>query len=118
VLLATLTTGFQEQVQASSTIPDNVKTEVAKSTEAGLAMVSKEDAEKIVDESGVSQATGDEILDLYADEQILALKKALLVASLLVFVGAWFARKLPNEPLGSAEPVVAAPPPEPVPVEA
>jgi MFS family permease len=117
VLLATLTTGFQEQVQASSTIPDNVKTEVAKSTEAGLAMVSQEDAEKIVDESGVSQATGDEILDLYADEQILALKKALLVASLLVFVGAWFARKLPNEPLGTAQPAAVAPPPEPVPVE-
>ena len=109
VLLASLTTGFQEQVQASSTIPDRVKTEVAKSTEAGLAMVSQQDAEKIVNESGVSQATGNEILDIYADEQILALKKALLVASFLVFVGAWFARRLPNEPLGSAAPAEAEP---------
>jgi hypothetical protein len=30
----------------------------------------------------------------------MALKKALLVASSFVFVGAWFARRLPNKPLG------------------
>lgn len=102
VLLASLTTGFQDTVQASSTIPDDVKTEVANSTEAGLAMVSQEDAEKIVADSGVSEATGDEILDIYASEQIFALKKALLVASFMVFVGMWFARRLPDEPLGAA----------------
>jgi hypothetical protein len=73
-------------------------------------MVSRQDAEKIVAESGVSKTTGDEILDLYSNEQILALKKALLVASFLVFVGAWFARRLPNEPLGEALTEVAGPP--------
>ncbi|HEX4734068.1 MAG TPA: MFS transporter [Thermoleophilaceae bacterium] len=110
VLLASLTTGFQNQVQASPTIPADVKSQIAKGTEQGLAMVSQQDAEKIVAESGVSKTTGDEILDLYSNEQILALKKALLVASFLVFVGAWFARRLPNEPLGEALTEVAGPP--------
>jgi hypothetical protein len=110
VLLAALTTGFQSAVQASPTIPADVKSQVAKGTEQGLAMVSQKDAEKIVADSGVSQATGNEILDLYRDEQIFALKKALLVASLFVFVGAWFARKLPNEPLGEALTEAPGPP--------
>jgi MFS family permease len=110
VLLASLTTGFQDEVQASPTIPADVKSQVAKSSEAGLPMVSQKDAERIVNESGVSQSTADEILDLYGDTQILALKKALLVAALFVFVGAWFARRLPNEPLGDAPSAAAGPP--------
>jgi MFS family permease len=100
VLLAGLTTEFQSSVQASPTIPQSVKTETAKRTEGGLAMISQADAEKVVEDAGVSGKTEDEILDYYADAQIIGLKKALFVASLFVLVGAWFARSLPNEPLG------------------
>jgi MFS family permease len=99
VLLGSLTTTFQNEVQASPTIPAEVKSQVAKGTEAGLPMISQKDAEKIVDDSGVSASSGDEILDLYSESQILALKKALLVASFFVFVGAWFARTLPDKAL-------------------
>jgi hypothetical protein len=110
VLLASLTTGFQTQVQASSSIPDRVKSEIAKGSEQGLAMVSQQDAEKIVSEAGIPKRTQDDILDFYADAQILALKKALLVASFLVFVGAWFARRLPSEPISDSPSAAVGPP--------
>jgi hypothetical protein len=113
VLLAALTTEFQQQVQASPAIPQSVKTETAKRTEGGLGMVSQADAKKIVNDAGVSASTADEILDFYADAQIIGLKKALFVASLLVLVGAWFTRTLPNRPLDAASDSLAEEPSEP-----
>jgi hypothetical protein len=112
VLLAALTTEFQQQVQASPTIPQSVKAETAKRTEGGLAMISQADAEKVVEDAGVSKATADEVLDYYADAQVLALKTALFVASIFVLVGAWFARALPNRPLDAAPDVPAEEAPE------
>jgi hypothetical protein len=116
VLLAELTTGFHNQVQASS-LPDRVKTEVVTKTEEGLAMVSADQAEQIARDNGLSKRATDDLVSLYSDSQITALKIALLTAALFVLVGAWFARSLPSRPLTGPEeddaragPGVRAPP--------
>jgi MFS family permease len=101
VLLTALTTGFQEAVQADPSIPQTVKTQVAQGSEAGISMVSRADAEQIARNAGLSQEATNNLVSLYSDSQILALKKAILTASAFVLVGAWFARKLPNRPLGA-----------------
>src|SRR4051812_21221151 len=96
VLLAALTTGFQSQVAESSSVPQHVKTQVSESTEDGLAMVSQSDAEAIVKDARLSPGQSEELLTLYKESQVAALKRALLVASLFVLVGAWCARSLPG----------------------
>jgi MFS family permease len=99
VLLASLTGGFQDDIANSTTIPNNVKTEIAQKSEQGIQMVALKDAEQIAKDAGLPARTVDEVVGIYADSQITALKSALLVASLFVLVGAWFARSLPAKPL-------------------
>jgi hypothetical protein len=43
------------------------------------------------------------VVQFYSEEQITALKSALLLASFFVLVGAWFARSLPDRPLSADE---------------
>jgi hypothetical protein len=119
VLLTSLTTGFQDRVQANPALPERVQQQVASGTEEGLDMISKSRAESIAKDAGLPPGQADALVDDYSDAQIDALKKALLVASLFSLVGLWVARALPGEVLGAAEPAkpAEAPPakPEPVP---
>jgi MFS family permease len=112
-LLVGLTTGFHDRVLADQSIPDRVQQQIVSASTKGLSMVSKADAESIAKDSDLPRAQVDEVVSLYSDAQIEALKKALLLAALFVFVGLWCARGLPAEPLPAdtprGAPVDAAP---------
>jgi len=99
VLLVGLTQGFHQRVDESSSVPASVKKQIDEKAQNPIAMVSESDAEQIAKDAGLPPREVDELLDFYSDAQIEALKKALLIASLFVLVGAWFARKLPDSPL-------------------
>ncbi len=101
VLLAGLTTGFTESVRADPSIPPAVQQQVTHSTEEGLAMVSQTQFQAEVEQAGVAPAQVQSLVAHYSDAQVQALKRALLCASLFVFVGLWFARNLPGERLQS-----------------
>ena len=62
-------------------------------------MVSQAQAEAIAKDAGLSPGATDDLVSLYNESQIAALKKALLIASLFVLVGAWCAKRLPDKPL-------------------
>jgi MFS family permease len=112
VLLTGLTTGFQDRVQANPAVPQDVAQKIVNGTEEGLPMVSQPTVEKYAADAGLPSKQVDALVKDYGDAQVAALKRALLVASLLVLVGAWFARALPSEPLGAkgeAEPVPPTP---------
>jgi EmrB/QacA subfamily drug resistance transporter len=119
-LLSALTTGFQEDVQASS-LPNRVKTQIAQGTEAGIGMVSQSQAESIARDAGLPPRQVDDVVDFYSAAQIAALKRALLLASFFVLVGAWFARALPTRPLASDPDAEAdgegCPPPPDIPAD-
>ena len=106
-LLVGLTTGFHQRVLADQSIPDNVQQQIVSATDKGLSMVSKADAEKIAKESNLPPHEVDDMVALYSDAQIEALKRALFIAALFVFVGLWCARGLPAEPLPAADGVAA-----------
>jgi Na+/melibiose symporter-like transporter len=103
ILLADLTTGFHQQVQAAPSIPPPVKTKIVDGTEQGLEMVSQQQAETIARDAGLSRRATDQVVAFYSEAQIQALKKALLIAASFALLGAWFARALPNRSL-PAEP--------------
>jgi MFS family permease len=103
VLLAGLTTGFHERVQADSSIPPNVQEQLVTGTEQGVQMVSEADAEKAAEDAGLTSKQVDTVVDDYGDAQIDALKRALLAAALFALVALWLAGDLPGVPLAAAE---------------
>ena len=103
VLLGSLTAGFSERVLASD-LPEPTKTQVAEGTQKGIPMVSTDQVEQIAKQNGLNDKQTADVVQFYSDSQIEALKKALLIASFFVFVGAAAARKLPAEPLIAAAP--------------
>jgi MFS family permease len=110
VLLISLTSGFQERITANPDLPQPVKQQIATETEGGLTMVSKQQAEAAAKDAGLSSKQQDAVVADYVDSQIHGLKNALLVASMFVLVGLWFARALPGEPLpGDGEPARGSP---------
>jgi hypothetical protein len=101
VLLTGLTTTFVQRVNASESLSQKVKTQVAAGSNKGIQMVSQAQAEQIAKDAGLSDKETAELLSLYSDSQIRALKNALLVASGFVLVGFSVSRRLPGEPLQS-----------------
>jgi MFS family permease len=99
VLLAGLTSDFESKVNANSSIPKSVQQQVSTASERGIQMVSKSQAQSIVDNARLTSSQAKEVLDDYSDAQVQALKRALLVASGFALVGLWFARALPGDPL-------------------
>jgi MFS family permease len=103
VLLLSLTSGFQARVNANPDLPQPVKQEISTQSEGGLTMVSKQQAEAAAKDAGLNSKQTETVVNIYVDSQIFGLKNALLVASMFVLVGMWFARALPGEPLPAEE---------------
>jgi hypothetical protein len=62
-------------------------------------MVSQSQAQSIATKAGLPPDQVQAVVADYNAAQIQALKRALLVASLFVLIGLWFARALPSKPL-------------------
>lgn len=101
VLLAGLTTGFHERIQAEKGIPRSVQQQIVSGSEQGVPMISQPEAEAVVDEATLRPATADIVLSTYESAQIDALKRALLAAALFALVALWFAADLPVRPLAA-----------------
>jgi MFS family permease len=101
VLLTGLTTGFHERVQADSSFPPQVRQQVLSGAEDGLQMVSKTQFAADVSQAGLPAGQAEKLTAIYADAQLEALKRALLIACAFSLVGMWFARVLPGQPLAA-----------------
>ncbi|HEX5307753.1 MAG TPA: MFS transporter [Solirubrobacteraceae bacterium] len=99
VLLSGLTTGFHNRVLADPSIPPQTQQQIVNGTEAGLPMVSQAQFKSAIEQAGLPASQQASLSAYYNESQIEALKRALLVASLFVLVGMWFARTLPGEAL-------------------
>jgi EmrB/QacA subfamily drug resistance transporter len=108
VLLTSLTSGFHDKIDANQAISQQTKQQVVAKTPDGVPVVSDPELRKVLGQAGVTQTETDAIASDYADAQLRALKTALLVASLMVFVALVVSRRLPGESLQApAEPGAA-----------
>jgi MFS family permease len=113
ILLAGLTSGFHERVQADPAIPSGLQREIVSGTEEGVPMISQQVAEKTAKKAGLPQARVETVVAHYGDAQIDALKRALIAASIFALVALWLAGDLPGVPLArsdAAEPAESAAP--------
>jgi MFS family permease len=103
ILLAGLTSGFHERVQADPAIPSGVQRQIVSGTEEGVPMISQQEAEKTAKEAGLPPARVETVVAHYGDAQIDALKRALIAASIFALVALWLAGDLPGAPLARSD---------------
>lgn len=101
ILLAGLSSGFHERIAADPAVPAPLQKQILEGTEAGVPMISKQEAEAAIDEATLRPAAAENVLGAYESAQIEALKRALLAAALFSLVALWFAGDLPARPLAA-----------------
>lgn len=98
VLMASLSSGFTQDVAADPTISAEAKQLVSTATADGVDILTQGQIEQAVNDAPVSQSDRDTVSDTYADAQIESLKLSMLFAGLLALLGLAVARKLPDVP--------------------
>ncbi|MHC2998161.1 MFS transporter [Microbacterium sp. HJ5] len=95
VFILLLTAGFGTAVQASDTLADDVKSQVAEATASGAPIISQQQAEQAVLDAGGSPEAATEIAQVYADSQVASLRQALFLVFALTLLAIVLARGLP-----------------------
>jgi hypothetical protein len=95
ILIASLTSAFLTNIEASSAIPTRVKSQAQVELAGGAPFISDADLETALDDANVSSSTTDAALDAYGDARIAGLRAALAILALLAIVALFFARRIP-----------------------
>lgn len=98
ILLASLSGGLNDSVQADPNISAETKSAVAKGTEDGVDIMTRTQLDEIAAASGAPKSETDAVIAYYQDAQIVSIKKALLLAALLAALGLVIAQRLPRIP--------------------
>jgi MFS family permease len=102
ILIAALSTGFLNNIENSSAIPERVKSEAQVKLASGVPFVSDADLTSALDKAGASSKTTDAALDAYRDARITGLRSALGILALLTIVALFFTGRIPKRQPGSA----------------
>ena len=99
VLIAALTSGFTERVEANPAVSAPARERVAQAAEKGIPVVPVDDVEQAALDAGVSPDEATEIADEYGDAQLQGLKRAIGAVAIFALLSLWFTRGLPGSPL-------------------
>jgi hypothetical protein len=102
ILLASLTTGFQDSVAKDSTLPASVKTLVAEETDAGVQVVPESAAVATARSAGLSESQVQQVSDHYMAAQINGLRLSLAIVAILALLSLLLTTGLPARPVGEA----------------
>jgi len=102
VLIAALSTGFVERVEQNPEVPAAIREQVADAAQAGIPVVSVEQAEDAALEAGASPAVAEALADDYGDAQLHGLERAIGAVALFALLALWFTRGLPGRPFEPA----------------
>ena len=95
-LFATLATSFATNIQQSSAIPDQVKSEAQVEITGGVPFISDADLEEALDEAGASSSTTDAAIDAYQDARLVGLRSALAILALMALLALFLAQRIPK----------------------
>lgn len=96
IFILTLTSGFTGAVQASQDLTDQAKSAITQQAEGGVGIVSRDQAEQYVLNQGGSQATAQEISDLYVSAQLESLRTTLAIIFFGLILSLILSAKLPS----------------------
>jgi MFS family permease len=97
LLIAALSTAFITNIENSSAIPADVKSEAQVKLAGGVPFISDADLEKALDQTQASSKTTDAAVDAYRDARIFGLRSALAILALATIVALFFTQRLPRE---------------------
>ncbi|MCX6389310.1 MAG: MFS transporter [Solirubrobacterales bacterium] len=97
ILLAGLTTGFNERIAASASVTPEVKQLVASQTEAGVQIVSESDAIHYAEQQGLAPDQVSAVANEYSDAQVEALRRSIAFIAIFAFGALIVTRRLPIE---------------------
>jgi len=101
ILIAALSTGFLNNIQNSSAIPERAKSEAQVQLAGGVQFVSDADLDKALEETGASSKTTEAAKAAYKDARITGLRSALAILGLLTLSALFFTGRVPKRQPGS-----------------
>src|SRR4051794_25375205 len=104
ILIATLTSSFVTNIEASSAIPQRAKSEAQVQLASGVPFISDEDLENALDDAHASSKTTDAALDVYREARIDGLRSALAILAAMTIIALFLAQRIPVTPPGAAPP--------------
>jgi len=102
VLLLGLLNGFNARIEENPAVPPDVKAQIADATEAGIPIVTTEQAHQTLLEAGLTPAEATTVAEDYGNAQLDALKTSMLAVALLAVLSFWLTRRLPARPREAA----------------
>jgi MFS family permease len=102
ILIAALSTGFLNNIENSSAIPERVKSEAQVKLASGVPFVSDADLTSALDKAGANSKTTEAAMDAYRDARITGLRSALGILALLTIAALFFTGRIPKRQPGSA----------------
>jgi MFS family permease len=109
VLIATLSTGLINGVQASSAIPASVKTQATTQMAAGVPFVSDTDLKAALDKADVPAAQADAVVAANSDARLSALRTSLWTVALAAVSALFLTGLIPVRPTGRSRKEPATP---------
>lgn len=101
LLIAALTSSFLTGIQQNPDVPPEVTQQAETELAAGIPFVSNADLEESLDARGVEEETADAVIEVNERARLDGLRVALAVLALIALIALFFARRIPNEPVGS-----------------
>jgi MFS family permease len=102
VMIAAVSASFLTNIQASSAIPERVKSDAQVELAGGVPFISDDDLRVALDEAGVSRRTTEATLEAYADARIDGLRSALAILAVLAIGALFFTQRIPTTQPGAA----------------
>jgi len=96
VLIAALSSGFEDRVQHNDAISAPVRAQIQEAAQKGIPVVPVAEVEQAATEQGVPADEAKELADDYSDAQLQGLKRAIGAVGAFAVLSLWFTRGLPG----------------------
>ncbi len=103
ILIATLSTTFNANIQKSDAIPASVKSQAHVKLGGGVPFISDADLNAALDKANVPPEQSDAAVTAYQDARIAGLESALAVLALAVVIALFLAQKIPTVQPGAQQ---------------
>jgi EmrB/QacA subfamily drug resistance transporter len=101
LLIASLTSSFIANIEASPAIPPQVKSQASTELAGGVPFTSDADLEGALEEAGASTAATAAALEANADARLDGLRSALTILAVLAVAALFFTQRIPRSPPGA-----------------
>jgi len=97
IFILTLTSGFTGAIQGSQDLSDQAKTAITQQAQSGVGIVSQQQAEQYVLNQGGSQATAQQVSDIYVTTQLESLRTTLAIIFFALLLSLILSANLPSK---------------------